>query len=314
VILVYQPQSFVELFLSLLFVIVIIFVINAWSFLNYSKKINIQLPTNISSLLPTDLFWFRERGNIRSSCAILRDKTCAFYLSLTSKLEASKFSVNHVVFVYNEHLLRIFESTLENRSYNRDFNSMCSPEIIDDGEKNHLILRLKSLFLHPPTTKFANTMLMYHGCSHRAARSICIGGARDFRRTDGGFFGAGCYVTSFPEYAADYSSMGDPDENGDYVMLACITSIAMTYPLSRNTDYEQNCNISKFHFMYNGVANDMRSDKALMPGFDSHFMCVSRNNGYQCIHPNDPQCHFDELVVREEALLPFALIYFKKFV
>jgi len=54
-----------------------------------------------------------------------------------------------------------------------------------------------------------------------------------------------------------------------------------------------------------------RRDKALRPGFDSHFACVSMKSKYQAVGVEDED--FDELVVKEEAqVLPVAVVYFEK--
>jgi len=179
---------------------------------------------------------------------------------------------------------------------------------------------------------------MWHGCSPGSCYSICKGGAKDLRQTDGGFFGGGIYLTPDCEYAADYSTGSlsltpvTPNERGEFTILLCLTVVGLTYPISRKTDYDfpdefQPWSICKYHCSYPISAeaiqkaknNDtslinkalqIRNDKTLFSGFDSHFVCVARRFNYQAARVEDED--FSELVVKEEGqVLPLAVVYFK---
>merc|ERR1719515_603554 len=71
-----------------------------------------------------------------------------------------------------------------------------------------------------------------HGCEKKVADSICALGAKDLRRTDPGFAGAGIYTTIQAEYAALYSGM-----TGSSVMILCCCAAGNIYPISRSSDY-----------------------------------------------------------------------------
>ena len=72
-------------------------------------------------------------------------------------------------------------------------------------------------------------------------------------------------------------------------MVLCAVAVANTYPVTRGTDYVRNAenteDISRFHCAYpakNAIERrTKRDDKALMQGFDSHFVAVTVGSGYQ---------------------------------
>ena len=125
------------------------------------------------------------------------------------------------------------------------------------------------------------------------ADSVLRHGVADvLRTTDGGWFGAGAYLTPQAEYAAMYSSgtiEGKvPAPDSQHVMLLCAVVVANSYPVTRGTDYVRNAentqDISVFHCAYPARTKadlSKRRDKALMQGFDSHFVAVTVDNGYQ---------------------------------
>ena len=73
-----------------------------------------------------------------------------------------------------------------------------------------------------------------HGCSEKAVDSICAHGAKDLRRTDPGYAGAGIYTTIQAEYAALYSKM-----TASSVIILCCCAASNIYPISRSRDYEK---------------------------------------------------------------------------
>jgi len=230
---------------------------------------------------------------------------------------------------------RFFSSWVLIRCYNWDLpylQQVLNDEIegIDDGEKRALLNRLKSLFLPQPSNlKKSNILILWHGCSPSAALSICKGGAKDLRTTDGGYFGSGIYLTPNLDYAYEYSK-NHQDQEGNSAVLLCKVTIARTYPISRKTDYQNpdsydNWSICKFHSAYPipqeiidrnnsyeiSQSLKKRMDKSLKSGFDSHFIGVSSQYSYQAV--SDDQAEFYELVVKDEAqILPIGILYFRK--
>jgi hypothetical protein len=196
-----------------------------------------------------------------------------------------------------------------------------------DGAKQLALARLKQLFL-PSDIGLANLALVWHGCTFATVASICRTGTADLRRTDGGYFGSGPYLTPQAGYAAQYATGEltgaalEPNEGGEFVMLLCVVVLGNVYPLSREADYDRpddfgRRSVSKFHCAHPvpGVGPDAdlakRDDKALKPGFDGHFVSISVNRNYQAT-PLGEDIDFDELVVKEDAqVLPLCKVYFK---
>ena len=180
-----------------------------------------------------------------------------------------------------------------------------------DELKHNILDLLKAHFEHHGDGHiFCNTAAMFHGCSLKAALAITRTGAADLRTTDGGFFGAGIYTTPFPEYAATYSTTGSDDAGQrERCMVFAKVAVANTYPITRMTDYnhpEAPNAVSKFdyrHPLHFDEATQQfgpptqRSDKALEPGYDSHFVAI-RAPAYQAVddpRPSDMQ----ELLLKE---------------
>ena len=103
-------------------------------------------------------------------------------------------------------------------------------------------------------------------------------------------------MTPQAEYAAKYATgeidtidkkIKDPSKT--YCIILCAAVVGLTYPVTRGTDYvidEKNQNeISIFHHRYpSPIAGQLvaqRADKALKAGFDSHFVAIRVDRGYQ---------------------------------
>ena len=126
-----------------------------------------------------------------------------------------------------------------------------------------------------------------------AAQRMMHGVTDVLRTADGGWFGAGAYLTPEAEYAAKYATgeidkkMKDP--NKTYCIILCAAVVGLTYPVTRGTDYvidEKNqYDISVFHDRYPspipGKLVAQRVDKALKAGFDSHFVAIRVDRDYQ---------------------------------
>lgn len=236
------------------------------------------------------------------------------------------FEVTRVHLIRNADLRRNFDSqvgTFEDRI-------AANPTVFkipfsDDGVKQGLLERFHRHSMPTEGLDHARIVLAWHGCSHAALSSICSLGTADLRRNDGGFFGAGIYLTPHSEYAAKYSRLGNRNEHKEYVMLLCMIVVANTYPISRKTDYPHSNekipgSVSVFHYEhpvpYNAqtrrfdLQNTYRSDKSLMAGFDSHFVSVNSKICMEATDDNDYD--FDEIVVKsKEQVLPIAILYFK---
>ncbi len=185
---------------------------------------------------------------------------------------------------------------------------------------------MKKHFLKIKGSNHCNICLAWHGCDKSAIDGICSYGAADLRRTDGGFFGAGIYVTPHSEYACQYSVTGhSPNSEGLYPMLLCIVVLGNTYPITRSADYAypeilSRNSVSIFHYLdpipFNeetgkfDIARAKRSDKVLKARYDSHFISVKSAIDFQAI--DDESYDYDEIVVKSEhQLLPIAITYVK---
>jgi hypothetical protein len=223
--------------------------------------------------------------------------------------------VTRVVAVRNLKLQAAFDSFVGTLDARREQFVGFSPDIAPDAEKALLLKRLKERFRPGMELEKANIMWAWHGTSHAAASGICSLGCGDLRGLDGGWFGAGVYVTGEAEYAAGYSdgsisgTPNAPNEQGEYVMLLCQAVVSMTYPVSRETDHDSGEDLSHFHCNY--PRGQARRDKALKGGFDSHFVQVSRADGFHAAKDLN-RFDFSELVVKNDAqIIPVCLVYFR---
>merc|ERR1719463_968689 len=101
--------------------------------------------------------------------------------------------------------------------------------------RRYMALTKRSAAMLPRGSDFFQgiTLLMtLHGATEAVVPSICSFGAKDLRRTDPGFAGAGIYTTFQAEYAAAYSGMTDSS-----VMVLCCCAAGNIYPISRSSDY-----------------------------------------------------------------------------
>ena len=149
----------------------------------------------------------------------------------------------------------------------------------------------------------------------KALDSICELGAKDLRRTDPGFAGAGIYTTIQAEYAAMYSGA---------VIILCCCAASNIYPISRRSDYEKPHDLEYYgprgaaHSRFYDTKNEHEGGgMALKSGFDAHWFCVAQPHqdsivDVECYVPSDgrfPPC-YDELVVKEQnQVLPIAVIH-----
>ncbi len=78
----------------------------------------------------------------------------------------------------------------------------------DDAQKDTVLRRLlahvarSAEVLRDRASDDVSLLVMFHGANEAAVSSICSFGAKDLRRTDPGFAGAGIYSAMQAEYAA----------------------------------------------------------------------------------------------------------------
>jgi len=183
----------------------------------------------------------------------------------------------------------------ERQSVMNRFNSACHPKVEDQGK--------------------AKLIRTWIGCSISVINALCDTGPANLRIRDKGYFGGGIYSTPQASYAVLYST-GEIDnpvpsqtnKDEEYAVLLCWNVVGNLYPVTRKHDYVETKSFSNFYDESNG--------KLLRPGFDAHFVTVSKQCGYQAVHGLAKEGNifqFDELVVAEEAqILPWAIVYFKK--
>eukprot|EP00727_Mastigamoeba_balamuthi_P007212 m51a1_g3110 hypothetical protein (1272) ;mRNA; f:145346-149672 len=205
-----------------------------------------------------------------------------------------------------------------------------------DPDQKAVLERLRKMFIPQDQYKKANFTFLWHGCAPATAKAICLGGLADLRRTDGGFFGSGVYLTPQAQYAALYAAgltgkAPTPTEQGEYTVLLAAGTVGLAYPVTRKNDYsypEKNepyslCSyhcaapipksaIEAYIAKNSGPLREAlakRNDKALKPSFDTHFVGVSQVWRFQAAPPD--QIQYDEVVTAESQVLPLAIVYFK---
>ena len=192
------------------------------------------------------------------------------------------------------------------------------PTVVHDpnGEKRAVIERLKRRFARLAGLQRANALLVFHGCTHDAAHNICRTGFASISTTDAGYFGRGIYATTYAQYAAEYANgaltgKAMPNANGEFVILVAWATPGLAYPITRDhagadCDYIPGDVSSRFY------SNRGEPAKALRSPFDSHYVCIRRDD-QQCIDGmrHDVEPEYDELVLGDASqLLPCYRLYF----
>jgi hypothetical protein len=177
----------------------------------------------------------------------------------------------------------------------------------------------------PGVCNDVKVLFAWHGSDFTAIDAICRDGARGFRTTDGGFFGAGTYCAIECAYASRYSEFNgkEPNSDGEYavILFACFLG-PFPYVITLGADYvAARVKYPGFSSFY-GLADEAKS---LMPLYDSHFVPVKH---YGCFHPvtgqplgndvdfqacpeGDSTGH--ELILHDHTqLLPVAVLWYKK--
>jgi len=302
-------------------------------FVKWSGKYHIP-----QSWYPSDIEWKAHHSNCFETTTITSGPLYDF---IASKFQNNQsYTISKVKFIRNKSLQDKFDTKVESLEFFREEKELPDPKIPQDWQKEEILQKLKNLFdEHKLENNLnrANILLMWHGCSPANWRSLCKFGLKDLRYTDGGFFGSGIYLTSYYEYALKYSTFSNPNSKQEFTVLLCLAVVGLTYPVSRKTDYAfpddlgNSWDISNFHYCHPfptqvieearkgnleplktyKLQKGKRYDKALQPGFDSHYVCVSTGHKYQAVIAAHADC--DELVVKEEAqTLPVAVVHFRK--
>ena len=138
------------------------------------------------------------------------------------------------------------------------------------------------------------SMIVYHGCSASAARSIAEHGFINSSVLDNGYFGRGIYVTPNAEYACMYATAATVDGVGAVVM--CRACVPFAYCVTR-ADYDD----------WDATAHSLLFGKALKSE-EAHFALVSRSTNYESCAPE--RAEYSELCVSQvAALCPIAILH-----
>lgn len=212
-----------------------------------------------------------------------------------SSQRMSAYAPKNIILICNPLLESIFDSTvlkLEKR-LEKD-PDLFIPTISDGSERWMVMSRFKACCQRNTGLKKCNLLFAWHGCTVDVARKISSTGVADLRRFDGGWFGAGVYLTPEASYALMYSGT-----DNKRCIVGCWVIVGSCYPVTRTHDYDNaedfsEKSISKFHPSYPNPK--VRNDKALEKGFDAHFASVSSEVGFHS--SRNPQ--FDELILKQE--------------
>ncbi|CUG88587.1 Hypothetical protein, putative [Bodo saltans] len=171
----------------------------------------------------------------------------------------------------------------------------------------------------------ARIVFAWHGVPANAVTAVCRDGPRNFRKTDGGYFGAGSYFALEAEYAAKYSAR---DGNGERAVILFAVSVSQAYPVTLETDYRTEAEEFSASFGCRGFSKfyspDPKLSFALTARCDAHFIPV-KYYGYKhpvtgFASPTNLDCQaapageaeFHELVVSSHSrCLPIAVMYLK---
>ena len=135
-------------------------------------------------------------------------------------------------------------------------------------------------------------MIVYHGCSASAARSIAEHGFVRSSQRDDGYFGRGIYATPNAEYACLYAATTAHDVGAVVMCRSCVPSVYCV----TSADYD--CSIAGSHSKLRGQA--LKSEEA-------HFALVAQSTKYEaCSREKAEYC---ELCVSQvAALCPVAIL------
>lgn len=244
-------------------------------------------------------------------------------------LDKAEYVPEHVKVVRNETLLSSFRlkiASLEEQRVQggKVFNSCLEQDTAPgDDMKTKFLKHALVHHMDLPQFRRVGVTTAFHGCAPAVADSVAARGAKDLRQTDGGYHGAGPYVTHQAGYAARYASGElssgyiEPNSLGQWsvVLFVCVTG--NTYPVTRKTDYENpddyhDTSVGRFHCDY-PIGQGERCDKVLKSGYDCHYIPTGtqRPVNFQC-SPTLDTADVEERVYKEESqLYPLCKIFFR---
>merc|ERR1719197_2345903 len=152
--------------------------------------------------------------------------------------DQKQVSVRGIDIIRNEDLITQFETSFKIKKEEQTTNpgGVFRPGYQTDEQKRKVMARANAYrqrsatLLNEDSDGPVSLYVTLHGCEKKVADSICALGAKDLRRTDPGFAGAGIYTTIQAEYAAMYSGG---------VLILCCCAASNIYPISRSMDYEK---------------------------------------------------------------------------
>jgi hypothetical protein len=197
-----------------------------------------------------------------------------------------------------------------------DFSALT---ISQQHSKKDVVRYLKARMVQPYAHGNANCVYTFHGCSPQVLSGIIEGGFVPLHRNDGGYFGAGVYVTTSVEYASMYA-FGDPALNlsptppvapGDPWMPAgcvpvvlCASMLVHAYPLTRDVDYPIGSKVSNFYSIQGSPS------KTLKPGCDAHMIPVSNPDFQAC--PAATADYWEIVHSKESMVVPMGILWVAK--
>jgi hypothetical protein len=120
----------------------------------------------------------------------------------------------------------------------------------------------------------AKVILAWHGTNVNAVESVCTYGPRAFRKTDGGYFGAGSYFAVECAYASRYSEFSDPNDDGEFavILFACYLA-PFPYVITLQDDYNAQ-NAGPWDGFSSLFSANPHLSKSLKPLYNAHFAPV----------------------------------------
>ena len=136
-------------------------------------------------------------------------------------------------------------------------------------------------------------MIVYHGCSARAARNIAEHGFFRSSQGDDGYFGKGIYATPNAEYACSYATQ---TAGGPGAVVMCRACVPAVYFVTR-ADYDGS----------NAAGHSKLYGQALKRE-EAHFALVSRSTNYEGCAPEVAE--YSELCFSQlAAMCPVAILW-----
>eukprot|EP01103_Thecamoeba_quadrilineata_P010420 TRINITY_DN2248_c0_g1_i1.p1 TRINITY_DN2248_c0_g1~~TRINITY_DN2248_c0_g1_i1.p1 ORF type:complete len:530 (-),score=113.58 TRINITY_DN2248_c0_g1_i1:81-1670(-) len=242
-----------------------------------------------------------------------------FYQGGIKNTKTVSLQLEKIEIIDNQTVENRFDTQLvkfDRQRANKDFSKT---DQFRPSQIQYLNERLKPRFV-PSGLPRANALLAWHGCSKEYLKDIFSDGMKDLRKTDGGYFASGVYLTFQSEYAAYYSSKcseldirANPgDTESLFVMVLCWVAVSHSYVVTREKpDYLNPDDLADMSVFNCSFPDGVRSDKRMHPSFDSHFIPIAQDNNYEASKIEDVP-DYDELVVDSvDQVLPRYVVHFR---